>query len=106
MFLESIYSLGQNSLDQFLSSCLLGFCDRAYESTKCVWLEIMESLPGINDRDNSCLFNRSRFEEFQSSGSTADFPALLLWLQNGCHRSRHHLLSPADLGYGQPGQHK
>lgn len=61
MFLESTCSLGQNSFDQFLSSCLVGFCDKAYESTKCIWLEIVESLPGIDDRGISCLFNKSRF---------------------------------------------
>lgn len=61
VFLESICSLGQNSFDQFLSNCLLGFCDKTYEGTKCIWPEIIESLPGINDRHISCLFNKSRF---------------------------------------------
>lgn len=32
---------------------------------------------------------------FQGSGSVSDFLALPLWLQNGCHRSRHHTLTPA-----------
>lgn len=70
---------------------LLGFCDKTYESTPYIWLKLTENLLGMNDRDISCLVYKSAFGWFQCLGSTSDFLAFPLQLQNDCHRSRHHI---------------